>query len=206
MCAISGSFSKSKLLELYRLNAYRGEMNHSLTSFEYDNDGRLRLGVLFQDDGPLDTEVLDSLHEKDDKYFLAHSQAPTTDTNSVHPAAYGDAMLWHNGIIKQKSMSPGTWDTAWLLEQILNYGWSSLSRVDGTFACVMFWGNNLYCFRNEISPLFVDKELNLSSTKAEGFESLKPNVVHKMNLEFRTLTPVAYFDTFENPYYFGDAA
>ena len=176
MCAISGSFNKDKLLELYKLNAYRGEMSHSLITFDYDNEDRLRLGVLFQDQGPLNVEVLNELQEKPNRYFLTHSQAPTTDTRNIHPAVYGDALLWHNGIIKQKDLSSGTWDTQWLLERITDYGWSSLSRVDGTFACFMFWSGSIFIFRNEISPLFIDKNLNLSSTKLEGYEPVKPNI------------------------------
>lgn len=206
MCAILGSFSKRKLLDLYRLNAYRGEMSHSLTSFDYYNDDRLRLGVLFQDNGPLNTEVLDALHEREDRYFFAHSQAPTTDTNNMHPAVFGNAMLWHNGIVKQSSIPEDTWDTAWLLEKILDYGWSSLSRINGTFACVMFYTNEMFVFRNEISPMFVDDNLNISSTKFEGSRSLEPNKVFKMYFKDKKLIPIAYFETFENPYYLGDAA
>ena len=34
MCAITGSFYKEKLKELYTLNAYRGELNYSLATFK----------------------------------------------------------------------------------------------------------------------------------------------------------------------------
>jgi hypothetical protein len=110
-------------------------------------------------------------------------------------------MLWHNGIIKQKNLSEGTWDTQWLLEQILNYGWSALSRVDGTFACIMYNSGELFVFRNEISPLFIDDRFNISSTKYEGSVSLTPNRVWKLNFETKYLDVVAYFETKENPYY-----
>lgn len=206
MCAISGSFKKAKLLELYKLNAYRGEMSHSLTSFEYDNENRLRLGVLFQDTGPLNEEVLNAMHDKEDRFFVAHSQAPTTDTNNIHPAVYGDALLWHNGIVKQKTLSPGTWDTQWLLERILNYGWSALSRVDGTFACIMYNNGELYVFRNEISPLFFDYDFNFSSTKFENSFPVPPNIVHRLVLTHKVFEREAYFETFENPYYIPENA
>lgn len=206
MCAISGSFKKAKLLELYKLNAYRGEMSHSLTSFEYDNKNRLRLGVLFQDNGPLNDEVLNAMHDKEDRFYIAHSQAPTTDTNNIHPAVYGDALLWHNGIIKQKTLSPGTWDTQWLLERILNYGWSALSRVDGTFACIMYNNGELYVFRNEISPLFFDYDFNFSSTKFENSFPVPPNIVHRLVLTNKVFEREAYFETFENPYYIPENA
>jgi hypothetical protein len=110
-------------------------------------------------------------------------------------------MLWHNGIIKQKTLTQGTWDTEWLLERVLDYGWSALSRVDGTFACVMYLSGSMFVFRNEISPLFVDKDLNISSTKLPGFESIKPNVVFKMDITNKVLQEEAYFETMENPYY-----
>lgn len=206
MCAISGSFKKDKLLELYKLNAYRGEMSHSLTSFEYDNSNNLRMGVLFQDNGPLNEEVLNEMHDKEDRFFVAHSQAPTTDTKNIHPAAYGYAMLWHNGIIKQKNLSPGTWDTQWLLERIINYGWSALSRVDGTFACMMYNNGELYVFRNEISPLFFDYDFNFSSTKFENSYPVPPNIVHKLDLVHKVFIREAYFETFENPYYIPENA
>lgn len=201
MCAITASFKKKKLLELYKLNAYRGERSHSLVTFDFDNEDRLRMGVLFQDEGPMNEEVLDALHEGVDKFFVAHSQAPTTDTTNIHPAVYGDALLWHNGIIKQKNLTAGTWDTQWMLEGIINYGWSSLSRVDGTFACIMFWGDELYAFRNEISPLFFDYDFNFSSTKFENSFPVPPNIVHKIDLKNKCFIREAYFETFENPYY-----
>jgi hypothetical protein len=201
MCAISGSFSKAKLEELYKLNAYRGERSYSLTSFEYDNENRLRLNVLFQDEGPLDLNVLHAMHDQPGRFFIAHSQAPTTETRNIHPAVYGKALLWHNGIVKQKNISAGVWDTQWLLEQISDYGWSSLSRVDGTFACVMYWSGDLYVFRNEISPLFFDYNFNFSSTKFDGSQPLPPNVVHKLDLNNKCFYKEAEFETFENPYY-----
>lgn len=200
MCAISGSFDKESIKELYKLNSYRGELSYSVATFSPHNN-KTDLMILMQDSGKLPETLIDNLDVKENHYIVCHSQAPTTDSDNIHPAVYGNALLWHNGIIKQKSMKPGTWDTAWLLDNIVNYGWSALSRVDGTFACVMFWGESLYVFRNEISPLFIDKYLNISSTKKEGYESIAPNIVHKMNLEGMYLTSEAYFSTFENPYY-----
>ena len=110
-------------------------------------------------------------------------------------------MLWHNGIVKQKSLDKDMWDTSWLLEQIIDYGWSSLSRVDGTFACVLYKDGKLYIFRNEISPLYYDRELNISSTKFEGAIDLPPNKVYELNIVNKRLLEVAQFQTFENPYY-----
>ena len=207
MCAISGSFQVYKLEQLYKLNAYRGELSYSFNAFKVNNN-RVELAVAYSDDGSLPEHILlaSSWSNQPNNYYIAHSQAPTTQTDDRHPAMFGDAMLWHNGIIKQSTIPEETWDTAWLLEKIIDYGWSSLSRVDGTFACVMYYGGELFVFRNEISPLFIDDNLNISSTKFEGSKSLEPNKVFKMYLTDKKIAPVAYFETVENPYYFGDAA
>lgn len=200
MCAITGSLHKNKLKDLYALNAYRGELSYSLASFRPTKD-RLTFQLLFQESGKMPENLIDDTPLQPGDYIVAHSQAPTTNSNNVHPAVYGDAMLWHNGIIKQKNILEGTWDTAWLLENIIDYGWSSLSRVDGTFACVMYFAGSLYVFRNEISPLFIDEHFNISSTKFDGSFSLTPNRVWKINFETGYLDTVAYFTTYENPYY-----
>lgn len=201
MCAITASFSKKKLKELYKLNSYRGELNYSLSTFE-SIDYLVTWKVLLQDSGKMPEILIDELNTNDNMFMVAHSQAPTTDTGGIHPAAYIGALLWHNGIIKQSTIPAGTWDTQWLLSRIVDYGWSSLSRVDGTFACIMFMFNNLYVFRNEISPLFLDDELNLSSTKFEGSRPLEPNTVFRIDLDTKQIYTEATFSTFENPYYF----
>jgi asparagine synthetase B (glutamine-hydrolysing) len=205
MCAITGSFSQNKLTDLYRLNAYRGELSYSLSAFSYD-EHKVRLETMMQDRDRMPEGLITGLAQGDNKYYIAHSQAPTTNANNIHPAVYGDCMLWHNGIIKQKNLTEGTWDTQWLLEQIINYGWSSLSRVDGTFACIMYNSGELFVFRNEISPMFYDKDLNFSSTKVEFAESLPPNKVFKINLKYKQISPIAYFQTMENPYYIPENA
>jgi hypothetical protein len=205
LCAITGSLYKEKLKDLYTLNAYRGELNYSLATFK-PYKGEIEFQTLFQDSGKMPDTLIDGIPCKEGDFILAHSQAPTTNSMNIHPAVYGDAMLWHNGIIKQNTLSPGTWDTAWLLEQIINYGWSALSRVDGTFACIMYNSGELFLFRNEISPMFYDKDLNFSSTKVEFTESLLPNKVFKINLKYKQLSPIAYFQTMENPYYIPENA
>lgn len=202
MCAISGSFSTYKLKDLYRLNAYRGELSYSLSAFLIESN-KAKILRMFQDNTRLDMDLVDQLLPVDDDiYYVAHSQAPTTSTGFIHPAVYNEAMLWHNGIVKQKNLKENTWDTQWLLEQIIDYGWSALSRVDGTFACLMYNNGEFFIFRNEISPLFYDRYLNISSTKFEGGQSLEPNKVFKINFKYgTTLTQVATFETFENPYF-----
>lgn len=205
MCAITGSHNKIKLKELYMLNAYRGELSYSVSTFRPVGN-RVQLQILFTGEGKCPQGLVDDLPLSQGDFIVAHSQAPTTNSKNIHPAVYGEAMLWHNGIIKQKNMSEGTWDTAWLLENIIDYGWSTLSRVDGTFACIMYHGGKLFAFRNEISPLFYDDHLNFSSTKFEGCKSLEPNKVFELHLPSASLSTVAYFSTLENPYYIPEDA
>lgn len=200
MCAITASFSKLKLEELYKFNAYRGELSYSLSAFSFD-DTQVRMKTIVQGSSKMPEGLIASQVEDVSIYYIAHSQAPTTNCNNIHPAIYKDVMLWHNGIIKQKNITQGTWDTEWLLKQILDYGWSSLSKIDGTFACIMYNKGELFVFRNEISPLFYDKDLNFTSTKVDLTESLLPNTVFKINLESKQLTSIACFETMENPYY-----
>ena len=196
MCAIIGSFDKDKLYELYKLNSYRGTHSYSFAGFETEP---VRLDHLFLDKGEMPGFLVNAAN--DDLFYVAHSQAPTTEANNIHPAVYGKAMLWHNGIIKQKSIPDKSWDTAWLLENLIDYGWCALSGVDGTFACILYNAGDLYVFRNELSPLFFDKDLNFSSTKFENSESVTPNIVYRIDLNEKVLEKVAYFKTLENPYY-----
>jgi len=203
MCAIIGSFNKTKLKELHQLNAYRGELSYSLSTFRTFNNNT-DLQVLMQDRCKMSEGLIDSIPSTEGDYFIGHTQAPTTDSLDIHPAVgVQGGMLWHNGIIKQSTIPKGSWDTSILLNKIQTYGWSILSQIDGTFACIMY-SCKLFVFRNEISPLFIDKELNISSTKFENSEPLKPNTVFEIDLINRTLVEIASFNTVENPYFFYD--
>lgn len=160
---------------------------------------------------------LDPLSVKDDRSFkIGHLQAPTTGAdacNSIHPAGieFDTKLLWHNGIIKQfdvrrlreKYGVDEKWDTMLLLYELQNpETWlSNLSTINGSFACVYVEQDSLYLFRNEISPLFIDADLNISSVKFKGAESLKPNYVHMVDFATRTLMDIGSFNTLENPYF-----
>ena len=75
-------------------------------------------------------------------------------------------------------------------------------KIQGLLTTTVTAPISFYIFRNEISPLFYDRYLNISSTKFEGGQSLEPNKVFKLNFNYGAiLTPVAEFQTFENPYY-----
>jgi len=197
MCALVGSGNKKMIEALYMLNSYRGELSYSICSFSRDSS----IMVLAQDAGKMPEGFIDSL--PDAHFYIGHSQAPTTESTSIHPAVFSDAMLWHNGIVKQREIPHGVWDTEWMLKGIVTEGFDFLSSVVGSFACILYMNGQLYLFRNEISPLFVDAELNISSTKFYGGEPLTPNTVYQVNMEDQSLVEVAQFETKENPYFFG---
>lgn len=207
MCAIVGSFSKTKLKELIELNSYRG--NHSYSLSEYDvKTGEAR--VLARELGEFNFNLINELTPS--RYYIAHTQAPTTGEQSIeniHPFKFNNSLLWHNGIIKEdcilemqdKLETKQGWDTALLSEWVF-YS-RDLSEVDGTFSCVKYIYNNLYLFRNEISPMFIDGEWNISSTKFENSTSTPPNEVLYMDFDSKELKSVRSFTTKENPYFFG---
>lgn len=207
MCAIVGSFDKTKLKELIELNSYRG--NHSYSLSEYDvKTGETR--VLAQKLGKFDFNLINRLTPS--RYYIAHTQAPTTgeqSTDNVHPSKFHNSLLWHNGIIKEDCIremqtslkTEQKWDTALLSEWVF-YS-RDLSEVDGTFSCIKYIYNNLYLFRNEISPMFMDKKWNISSTRFDNSVSTPPNEVLYMDFENMELKNVRNFTTKENPYYFG---
>jgi hypothetical protein len=216
LCSLSGSYDLQKLRELYKLNAYRGVLSSSLAIFDEDSE----LVSLCRFRGKIPEEVWDdermnAQSDNEKVYFLCHSQAPTTseDANkTIHPSEYQGQLLWHNGIIKTKSIDEwnlklGTaykWDTAQLNHIIATYGFSALSEVNGCFACVMHTLNRVYLFRNEISPLFIDDKLNISSTKFEGGSALPANTVYELDIRNEELLETTFnFITLENPYHFG---
>ena len=199
MCAIIASFNIHTFNDLYQLNSYRGNITYSIAKFNDDNLDNIKLNYIKRDMG-----VMPSLDMNEGMYYIGHSQAPTTQHSYIHPAVYGKAMLWHNGIIKQKEIESDTWDTQWMLNKIYDYGFRTLSEMDGSFACIMHNGVELFVFRNEISPLFYNDELDFSSTKFKGSTSLPPNSVFKLGLKDKKLIKIAEFTTKENPYYFAE--
>ncbi len=216
MCAIVGSFDTNKLRELAVLNSYRGQHSHSIA---YYNVAEKTLTVT-QNLGDL---PLDEINIPEGHYGICHIQAPTTeakDRSSIHPASLYDGQaihaLWHNGIVKDSSVqklkeelnSPqSTWDTELILRKVATTG--SPDKIDGTFSCLWFkpyeYGRgDLILFRNEISPMFIDNDMNISSTKFENSTSTKANYMLKMDFTDNTLHPVGVFETVENPYFFWD--
>ncbi len=215
MCAIFGSKDKEKFLELAELNQYRGNFAHSTTVFQ---TGALKHYRDAETVRHVTTnrgydEFVDSITMAEDDvltitYYLGHVQAPTTSSDSTHPSNITGDLLWHNGIIKdyqvkewQEEYGNKEWDTELLHRHIILGG--KLDDVDGTFSCARYDKKHIYLFRNEISPLFYDKDLNISSTEFENTEETEAGVMYKMNLHDRDLEVMYRFETKENPYYFG---
>lgn len=207
MCAIVASFNKNKLIELIKLNSYRG--SHSYSYSTISDDG---LSVIVQALGSIDPDIIDI--DKTGAYGIVHIQAPTTDatsTDSIHPAREHYTALWHNGIIKASHVkkmqtkfgSDTNWDTQLLLRAI-NKSRDELNDVDGSFSCLWHDGVGTYLFRNSISPMFYDKELNISSTKFDGSLSTPANKILQLDFKAKALYNDGEFKTVENPYFFMD--
>lgn len=216
MCSIIGTFDLDQIRPLYELNSYRGKYSHSISVYN-NNTKRMALVKRSLDELPeYDIDLLRKHYSGDEMYYIIHSQAPTGDDpgmSTVHPAAYWDpydadmqgSYLWHNGILKHKTIEAlkvhkpdSNWDTELLLHYILSGG--NLSHIDGSFACLMFNKNKVFCFRNEIAPLFIDKTLNISSTVFEGAYTVLPNKMYSINFDNRDLVLESTFLTKNSPY------
>lgn len=224
MCAIIGSFDTKKLHELVSLNSYRG--SHSYSFSVYDT----YTGTLVLRKRNLGTIDLSKIEVPYRHYGVVHIQAPTTDSKdleSVHPARLDlistwqvdkdnkheqyKQYLWHNGILKEDTIKQlqdrnglVKWDTMLILLGLASDGWYSIGKLDGSFSCLYYVGGSLYLFRNEISPMFIDDDMNISSTKFAGSRATDPNKVLMMNFSTKTASPIFTFKTVENPYFFGD--
>jgi len=219
MCAIVGSRNVEKLIELVRLNSYRGFHSYSLSVYNYYS------GILTIHKKRLGTINLDGFSLAPNEYAIVHIQAPTTDARTedfIHPAVLNidsqsdsnpDLALWHNGIIKAEIVKNNvdkylsSWDTMQILRALTQANsFKVLNEFDGTFSCLLYnrADLSLKLFRNEISPMFIDDNLNISSTKFEGSRETVADNVIKLNFKNNSVILEDEFKTVENPYYFGD--
>lgn len=221
MCSIIGTFDTAKLKELAALNSYRGEYSHSVSFYSLAEQ---KVVSVQKGMGPL---PVDKISIPDGFYAICHQQAPTGElqnARNIHPAQIMSSMLWHNGILKpatidrlkEKHKAMTSWDTMLMLYTLVQ-GWDGnpLADIDGTFACIyadsvpfILSGDlqnthDLFLFRNELAPLFIDDKYNVSSTKFDGSRSLEPNVVWKFEPGVAITDSGQHFKTAENPYYFG---
>jgi len=214
MCAIFGSKDKDKFLELAELNQYRGNFAYSTTVFQtgmfqhYPEAEKVVHITTNTGHGEFKDSINMSKEDYKTTYYLGHVQAPTTDSVETHPSNINGDLLWHNGIIKdyqvqewKQELGNVDWDTELLHRHLVLGG--ELDNVDGTFSCARYTKDNLFLFRNEISPLFYDDDMNISSTKFDGSFETEAGVMYQMNLVNNSLEPLSRFETKENPYYFG---
>lgn len=216
MCSIFASFNIFIYNELSKRNSYRGRKLSSgkylSTIFEYDvNENEIKSRA----DKELDHKELGLLRiASDDYYYIGHCHAPTTSSKTAllnnHPSRIENSLLWHNGIIKSECISEmqrglnidDDWDTKllhhWILEDY------SLGDVDGSFSCLFYDGTKFKLFRNEIAPMFIDNEFNLSSVKFEGARLTTSNIIFEIDLKNKYLHGISTFKTKNNPYYFID--
>lgn len=224
MCAISGSFDPKKLAELCKANEYRGTHSHSLALFDCRD---LELIGVERKLGPMNYDHISTMkkYPNNEVYYIAHQQAPTgaqTTKKCIHPAVkhtYSDyeelinsEYLYHNGILKDKQIEKlqeeynvdANWDTYLLLLELSREIPYKKIDIDGSFACLYIksW-QYPKLFRNAMCPMFVDDELNVSSTKFSESRSIKANTVYTMNFngDKLSLHEDFSFKTKNMPYY-----
>lgn len=207
MCSIIGSFDKDTLVGLCELNAYRGQHSHSISYYDLESNFFCEIHRSL---GPINYKNIDI---PKNAYCVVHMQAPTTDsksTDNIHPAMIGGDILWHNGIIKEKEIQrlqeiyseASDWDTYILLKHMMTEG--TPEGIDGSFSCLYYDSYRMYLFRNEIAPMFIDDDFNISSTKFKNSSPTEPNSLLLFEPGFKRLVPILNFNTVENPYYFGE--
>lgn len=204
MCSIVGSYSKAKFIELIKLNTYRGTFSHSLTIIKPDGY------QICKGFGPFNEDLLNTEFYNDGDYLLGHCQAPTNglvqEYDRIHPYQ-GKISLLHNGIIKDAEVgrinselsTDYVWDTQALAEYIQD-DFSKLSDIEGSFACGCIKENELYVFRNAISPLYMDDDANISSTRFTSSNMISNNSIYKLNK--KKFNIVESFNNTHNPYFF----
>jgi len=205
MCGIIGSFSKDKIVELSALNSERGNKAFSLSVISGDIAIRRVIGKF-------NPAILNDV--EDDAYYILHIQSPTKlinlSTDTIHPSKIVDNYLWHNGMIlendlaekKQKLKSTSNWDTELINLGIIQHGWSFLDTIEGSFACVSYSDYNIHIFRNQIVPLHIDNELNISSAPFKGGSLIEYNKIFYLDLINRTVEEIQKFNNTHNPYLF----
>lgn len=213
MCGIVGSLSKEKIKELAKLNSQRGNKTYSITVINNRNEvvycnktvGKFEDGVL---ESGIDFKV-------ENPYYILHIQSPTKVTgnslNTIHPATdnKNDTHLWHNGMLLERNLNTikeeynyeSDWDTGLLLE-VVNSDYNNLKKVEGSFACLHLKDKTFTMFRNRITPLYIDEELNISSVPFNGSQNIEFNNVFEINLKTKKYSKIMDFDNAHNPYKF----
>jgi len=213
MCSIVGSFSKNKFKELIGINQHRGSFSYSFLVWNIDT---MQIDTLIQSFGEFPLNIVDSAHSGDNIFYLGHTQAPTgglvKDTNRIHPARVNKSFLFHNGIIKQKDITrlkdeslktSENWDSLLMLMEIQSKGLNNtLNTIDGSFACIYNDNISVKLFRSAAGILFVDQDLNISSTKFNNSIRIDKDKVFNLNFKDKTLDTDSDFKSKSAPYFY----
>lgn len=203
MCGIFCSKDKNKFIELAKANQYRGSDHHSITVF----DNTLECIFSGTYDGIFNEQNIPEL--EGDVYYVGHVQAATSLFSKIHPNKdeFTGNLLWHNGILKDEYMSSQTekWDTE-LINKVVsskNNLSEKLSDLDGSFACIHYnhKDKQLFAFRNKLSPMFIDKDFNISSVRLNNFDRFNDGKYVLINPFDMSYNIVCSFTTKNNPYY-----
>lgn len=173
----------------------------------------MTVSAVEQNFGEFPLEIIDA--SKDGCYLIGHCQAPTggliKDPNRIHPAKIKGDFLFHNGIIKQQDINRlqkehetnEAWDSKLMLMEIQKIGLlQTLNTIDGSFACIFKDESKMRIFRSAAGTLFVDNELNISSTLFEGSNRIEKDVVFLIDFENKMLVKEQIFKSKSNPYFY----
>lgn len=211
MCGIIGSFNKDKLIELSLKNSARGNKAYSLTVI--DSNTSLVYKEI-KSKGLFSSEVFDKLGDIEllNVYYILHIQSPTAVTNltedTIHPAVNNNHKIWHNGMLLPKTIdelnlknnSNEQWDTKIILDELVNNGFDCLNGMEGSFGIIYSNGNKFYMFRNNIIPLFIDNDLNISSAKFENSNLIESNIIYEINFTDKQIIKFKQITNEHNPY------
>lgn len=194
MCSIVASFDKNKFIELMKLNSYRGNFSYSVLCFNYVEK---KIISIYKSFGIFDENILKNI-EDGDIYFIGHQQSPTggliKDEKRIHPSIINNSYLYHNGMLKnnflQKYDYNNKWDTE-LLHKLINDDIKNLNLIEGSYSCLYIKENgDILLFRNQLSPLYIDKNLNISSTVFESSNMTEYNVIYRLDFNNKNIIEV----------------
>jgi glutamine phosphoribosylpyrophosphate amidotransferase len=203
MCGIFVSFNEITLNELCNLNLHRGNKDKiSSMAIPFNSNTNNNIDI---------TREKSCINFIEGKYNVCHIQSPTNQINDekcIQPVEYNNNILFHNGMLKQEYIQTvsdkykTTFDTLIMIKMIDDVGIkSTLENIDGSFACILFYNNELFIFRNNPGILYVDDKLNISSTKFKNGHLIKSNVIIKLDLYNRTFKETEVFATKSKPYF-----
>ena len=90
-----------------------------------------------------------------------------------------------------------------ILNMLMNI--NDIEDLDGTFSCLLLdEGKSLKLFRNSDSPMFIDDDMNISSTKFIDANNTKPNTMYSLDLKNCIYEPIMeWVPKHNSPYFFG---